>query len=419
MRGIAGTGHNAGGRFEVFSMSMSQLPFSFAGWKIFLLGISCFIVLSCGKTTHSETRLLSTNESVTVEFKEWCEEYRLKNCSVTADDSIPTDQWRAGVNVFAELMESLTSIQLTRADFDRKTVQELFSTFGANSTLSFVSKIPWQILRKEDNALVLENSMDDAVAMFNGLRLIGRKRVVARFVGEQVIALSGLQIADALGGQLEDVVRLDLSESGRITLLTKQKRIFGIPVQFFQVPGFQQPPTLTPAAGFTAIANVVLEPGFDWKRNLHIFLKGINLRNIYSIISPYIPKGPADETTRRIVESTDTLMVGGATSNILLSMQMKNPLSCILNIKNVPVLGSVDFEINFSAGFGLTDLHRVKADGVRTNMYGVTTSIGRVEFLEVDSKQLTLKMGVVTVPLEFKPSAPSGRGPQLDNVQCH
>ncbi|MEY4066086.1 MAG: hypothetical protein RIR26_2294, partial [Pseudomonadota bacterium] len=366
----------------------------------------------------AQTRTLSLHESTTLDFKTWCEAYQLKNCSVEADDSIPTDQWRAGVDVFAELMDSLTGIQLTRADFDRKTVQELFSTFGASSTLSFVSKIPWNILRKEDDALVLENSMDNAVAIFNGLRLIGKKKVVAHFVGKQLISISGLQIADALGGNLEDVVRLDLSQPSRMTLQTSQTRIEGIPVQFFQVPGFQQPPTLTPSAAFTAIANVVLEPGFDWKRNLQIMLKGSNLRNIYSIISPFIPQGPADETTRKIVENTDTLMVGGASSNILLSMQMRNPLKCTLNIQNVPVLGSVDFEINFLAGFGLADLHRVKTDGVRTNVYGVSTSIGRIEFVDVDSKQLSLKIGVVTVPIEFKPSAPSGRGPRLDNVQC-
>jgi hypothetical protein len=60
----------------------------------------------------------------------------------------------------------------------------------------------------------------------------------------------------------------------------------------------------------------------------------------------------------------------------------------------------------------------VKNDGVRTNVYGVTTSLGRVESIEVDSKQLSLKLGVLTIPIEFKPSGPNARGPQIDDVVC-
>jgi hypothetical protein len=315
-------------------------------------------------------------------------------------------------------MESLTTIKLSRSDFDRKTVQELFSTFGANSTLSFVSKIPWQLLAKEDNALVLKNAASNAVASFNGLRLIGAQTVYAKFVGKQVIAIRGLQITDSLGAQLKTVTHLDLSRPSRITLVTDTERITDIPVQFFQVPGFQQPPTLTPSTAFTAIANVVLEPGFDWRNNLHILLKGRNLRNIYARIKSYIPAGPADETTRMIIESTDTLMVGGASSNILLSMQMNKPLKCTTKISNVPILGNVNFDIDFLAGFGLSNLARVKADGVKTNMYGVSTSIGKVESIEVDAKQMNMKVGMVTVPIEFKPSAPGGGGPRIDNVFC-
>jgi hypothetical protein len=376
------------------------------------------VMVSCRQSPEMDSDIQALDSLPAQSFTAWCGQYKLQNCSVQPDNRIPADQWQAGVDVFAELMESLTTIKLSRSDFDRKTVQELFSTFGANSTLSFVSKIPWQLLAKEDNALVLKNAASNAVASFNGLRLIGAQTVYAKFVGKQVIAIRGLQITDSLGAQLKTVTHLDLSRPSRITLVTDTERITDIPVQFFQVPGFQQPPTLTPSTAFTAIANVVLEPGFDWRNNLHILLKGRNLRNIYARIKSYIPAGPADETTRMIIESTDTLMVGGASSNILLSMQMNKPLKCTTKISNVPILGNVNFDIDFLAGFGLSNLARVKADGVKTNMYGVSTSIGKVESIEVDAKQMNMKVGMVTVPIEFKPSAPGGGGPRIDNVFC-
>ena len=376
-------------------------------------------MVSCGKASAPESDLQAMFDLPAVDFKTWCGEYKLQSCGVQPDEGIPADQWQAGVDVFAELMESLTTIKLSRADFDRKTVQNLFSIFGANSTLSFVSKIPWQNLAKDDNALVLRNSSANAVANFNGLRLIGSQSVVAKFVGKQIISIRGLQIADALGGQLSSVTFLDLSRPSRITIVTNNERITDIPVQFFQVPGFQQPPTLTPSAAFNAIANVVLEPGFDWRNNLHILLKGRNIRNIYSRISSFVPAGPADETTRKIIERTDTFMVGGASSNILLSMQMNKPLKCTTKIANVPILGSVSFDIDFMAGFGLSNLVRVKADGVKTNMYGVSTSIGKVESIEVDAQQLNMKVGMVTVPIEFKSPAPGGRGPRVEEVICN
>jgi hypothetical protein len=99
-------------------------------------------------------------------------------------------------------------------------------------------------------------------------------------------------------------------------------------------------------------------------------------------------------------------------------MQMNKALKCTTKISNIPVLGNVNFDIDFLAGFGLSNLVRVKADGVKTNMYGVSTSIGKVENIEVDAKQMSMKIGMVTVPIEFKPAAPGGRGPRIDNVSC-
>lgn len=372
-------------------------------------------VISCGRENVSEVQTL---EVPSMSFQSWCSSYKLQNCDVKPDNNIPTDQWQAGVNVFADLMDSLTSINLSRADFDRKTVQDLFSTFGANSTLSFVSKIPWDNLSKDDNSLVLRNKTNDAVAVFNGLRLIGSQVVTARFIGPQLVGIKGLKLADSLGGQVSSVHHLDLSKPSRITIVTDYERITDIPVQFFQVPGYKQPATLTPSSGFTAIANVVLEPGFDWRRNFNILLKGNSVRSVYSRIANFIPEGPADATTKKVIENTNTLLVGGAASNILLSMQMGKPLKCTLKVSHVPILGNVNFDIDFLSGFGLSDLVRVKSDGVKTNVYGVTTSLGRIESIEVDAKQLNLKLGMLTIPIEFKPSGPNARGPKIDDVLC-
>jgi hypothetical protein len=375
-------------------------------------------LVSCGTLEKTNSDIQTIASAVAIDFPSWCAEFALQNCNVQPDDRVPADQWQAGVDVFDELMKSLTSISLTRADFDRKTVQQLFSTFGANSLLSFISKIPWQKLEKNDASLVLTNNAANAVAIFNGLRLIGAQKVVAKFVGKQLVSISGLSIADSKGGNLSPVKFLDLSRPSRITIVTEAERIVDIPIQFFQVPGFQQPPTLTPSAAFTAIANVVLEPGFDWRKNLSILLKGNNLNNIYNRIKEFIPEGPADETTRQVIANTDILMVGGASTNILLSMQMRNPLKCTAKVRNIPILGTIDFDINFMRGFGLSDVQRNKADGVKTNVYGISTSIGTIQSVEVDAQQLRLRVGAVTVPIDFKPAAPGGRGPAVDSVVC-
>ncbi|NBX18382.1 MAG: hypothetical protein EBR09_13560 [Proteobacteria bacterium] len=375
-------------------------------------------LVSCGtdKGIDSDVSALAGLESV--DFPTWCRDFALQNCNVQPDDRVPADQWQAGVDVFAELMKSNTTISLTRADFDRKTVQDLFSTFGANSLLSFISKIPWQKLEKSDDALVLSNASANAVAIFNGLRLIGSARVVAKFTGPQLVSISGLSVADSRGGQVSAVRFLDLSKPSRISIATDYEKFENIPVQFFQVPGFQQPPALTPSAAFNAIANVVLEPGFDWRKNLNIFLKGTNLNNIYNRISKFIPEGPADDTTRQVIGNTDVFMVGGVSSNILLSIQMKKALKCTAKVRNIPILGSLDFDINFLKGFGLSDLQRIKADGVKTRVYGISTSIGNIDNIEVDSKQLRMRVGAFTIPIDFVPAQGNGRGPAVDGVKC-
>jgi len=376
------------------------------------------LLVSCSSEQQVDSEINAIAQLPALDFATWCKEFALQNCQVRPDDRVPADQWQAGVDVFSELMKSLTSISLTRADFDRKTVQELFSTFGANSLLSFISKIPWQKIEKDNESLVLLNSAANAVAVFNGLRLIGSQKVVAKFVGPQLVSISGLSLADARGGHLSAVRFLDLSKPSRMTIITDTERFENIPVQFFQVPGFQQPPTLTPSAAFNSIANVVLEPGFDWRKNLSILLKGNNLNAIYNRISKFIPEGPADETTRQVIANTDIFMVGGVSSNILLSMQMRKPLKCTAKVRNIPILGSINFDINFLKGFGLSDLQRIKADGVKTKVYGVSTSIGTIESIEVDAKQLRLRVGAFTIPIDFVPTQPGGRGPAVDHVAC-
>lgn len=376
-------------------------------------------LVSCGAPQNEDDSSVQAIANLpSIDFATWCKDFALQNCTVRPDDRIPADQWKAGVDVFSELMSSLTIISLTRSDFDRKTVQQLFSTFGANSLLSFISKIPWQKLEKVDNALVLQNASANAIANFNGLRLVGAQKVIAKFVGPQLVSITGLSISDAQGGNLNVVRFLDLSKPSRMTIITDLERIENIPVQFFQVPGLQQPPTLTPSAAFNAIANVVLEPGFDWRKNFSVFLKGANLNNIYNRVKMFIPAGPGDETTRQVIANTDLFMVGGASSNILLSMQMRGPLKCTAKVRNIPILGSINFDINFMKGFGLSDLERVKADGVKTKVYGVSTSIGTIEYIEVDAKQMRMRVGAFTIPIDFVPAQPGGKGPSVDDVKC-
>lgn len=373
---------------------------------------------SCGLPHDEVSKINAITDLPRIDFSTWCSSFGLQRCDALPDNKVPVDQWQAGVDVFKELMDSLTSISLTRSDFDRSTVQDLFSTFGADSLLSFISKINWEKIVKEDSALVLENSTDNAVAIINGLQLIGTRRVVAKFAGPQLVSISGLSMADALGNKLAPVKYLDLSKPSRITIVTDTQRFVDIPIQFFQVADVKPPTTLTPTAVFKAIANVVLEPGFDWRHNLSVFFDGGNLNNIYNRVKGYIPAGAADQTTRQVVANTQVFMVGGATSNILLSMQMRSPLTCKAAVRNIPILGTINFDINFKAGFGLSDVKRINEDSVKTNVYGVTTSVGKVDYIEVDVNQLRMKVGAFTIPIDFSSLQPGTRGPTIENVEC-
>lgn len=402
---------------EVFFMKTSALRLNLVSLSLGAVALS-YTLSSCGVQPSTESDVDAIGARPSISYSKWCAKFALQKCDLIADNSTPLENWRAGVDVFSEVLNSLTSISLSRADFDRATVQQLFSTFGANSLLTFISKIPWQKLEKVDNTIVLVNAANNAVAIFNGLRLIGSQKVVAKFVDKQLVSMSGLSIADSKGGNLSRVLQIDLSKPARMSIVTDKERIEDIPLQFFQVGHVQPPPNLTPATAFKAIADVVLEPNFDWRRNFSIMLKGSSLSNIYNRVRQFIPQGAADDTTRQVVANTDMFMVGGASSNILLSVQMKNPLKCTAKVANVPLLGSIDFDIDFLRGFGLSDVKRIQADGVSTKVYGISTSLGSITNVEVDSKQLRLKVGALTLPIDFSSLKQSGRGPSVQGVKC-
>jgi hypothetical protein len=375
------------------------------------IGIS--FLSGCGARSQSEISELSS-----VPFRQWCASSGSSNCDISASFPGTQKEWNVGLDIFAQVLASPSSIEIERKDFEHPELEELFASLGAGDLLNVVRSLPWLSLEKDLDGFLLKNEKDDAEVGFNGIKLRGAKSVVVRLIGHK-IRVSGVALVES--GAVRTVQALDLSKAGLVDVYTDSLTISDVPIAYFANVSAEKPSSVGPDIGriVKAISTLAIDEDFSWRSKITLLLKQIELQKINAILKDFGPRDPISESVAGVLAASSHVMVGGEGTQVLAGVSRMGPAICEFKVVNVPVLGKLTLSLKFGNGFGLQNLRKGTGDVlVSTDVYGVETNYGKVKTLDVKANSLVMQVGRFKIPIEFEPKNPGQGGIQVASGAC-
>jgi len=379
--------------------------------KTFLtyLNLSAVLFLSsCGTQEVSDL----ANSGVTVSWTEWCPKAKLADCAAQPA-TISQEQWVSSLNVARAIVSSPSKIVFGRADLNRSAVQNLFTVTGAEDILHLVNQIPWQNLGIGAGTVEMNNLGAKGQISINSLSLISTGRSQFSWKSPLMIDVTGVVLGTPAGEQL-NLLKIDLSKSGRLTFVTNLKTIKDVPVNFFSLKKLVDSKPSSVDSVIRAISDVVFEPGFNWRDAINVTLNAANISSIRSSLSRP-DAGPVLKIVDGALGNSKNFWVGGPFRKEVLSLELNSGVDCSMKFTNVPLLGTVNANLSFAKTFGLATMLRQDAKVV-SKVYGITTSLGNLDSVTLDGSKIVLKLGVFSIPLDL--SSKDTSGPEVSNIQC-
>jgi hypothetical protein len=373
----------------------------------------CVALMGCGRRTESETTARSS-----ITFADWCRSSGSNNCSPSAI-TVSQKEWDAGLSITAQLLASPTSINLARSDFDNTSLRDLFFALGSGEIFNVIKSLPWETLKSDLDGFTLSNKADGATFPFNGMSLSGSKNVGVRLIGKQ-IRVSGISMLESHATRV--IQFLDLSQAGFVSVGTDKGIITNVPINFFAGDRrFEVSKRSGVELGkvVKAISSLALDEKFDWRRKITILFRQSQLKAINSVLKTLKKPDPVSDSVLGVIAASEQVMLGGEGTNLVAQVSRKLPVACQFKIVNVPVLGSVNLQLKFAAGFGIVNLR--KGSGVtlaQADVYGVETSFGKLKLLNVEAQRLVMSVGNFQVPMDFEPKATGPNAIRVEGGSC-
>jgi hypothetical protein len=377
--------------------------------------IAAGLLVSCTDSTSGSG---TKDVSGTVSFSDYCSEHGLSNCDASASDVPATQkQWEVNIDLFKEVLNSPSTIRLSRDTFNLNSVKRLFSTFGASGLMSFVNRVPWTSLYTDVDSIVLTSEAERSEVEVNGLKIIGSSEVKLKVGRGRVFSVSGLSIADASGENEQAVKSIDLGTAGVVHLNLEGGRLSDVPISFFAMNELVTQAAPTAAEIFQVVADLVMDPGFDWRNNANIILAGRNVKSIIALANQLIPDQNAfGKAMDSVMNNTSQAVFGGDGVNVL-SVSLNSAMECKMNFVGLPIIGTATVDMSFAQGFGLSELKELPSGALAARIYGIKTSLGAVQSVEFKNQVMSVKVGMFTLPIDLKAQAQGG-GASLKSMTC-
>jgi hypothetical protein len=376
-------------------------------------------IIACGCIWACQPKHGSEIEGISVlSFKDWCPTSGSQNCSAKP---IAVDQkaWDAGLSVSSQILNSPSSLDLSRQDFDNSSLRSLFAGLGAADLLNVVRTFPWSSLSNDLGGFILKNAKDGVEIPFNGLKLVGGTSISVRLEGKR-IRTKGLALVDKKG--IWQIQSLDLSRAGLVNLVTDKMTVNDIPLTYFS--GQPQPETESGRKGpsfgnvVKSVVNLAMDSNFGWGRKVTVLLKKDQVKTIDAVLSSL---GPRDSVTGAIfaLASNSGQLLFGGDSAVLASVSRDKGASCVFKIVNAPVVRNVDLKMTFASSFGLQRLKKGTGTTLaEIEVFGIETNFGKVKSVTIEAEQMIVNLGIFKAPIAFNPKDPLPGDMRIDAGKC-
>jgi hypothetical protein len=356
-------------------------------------------------------------------FSAWCSVGGVENCKVSSGGALPQKEWDSALELTAIVLDSSSTFEMSRTDFDNPHLQALFHVLGAKDVLGVLRSFPWNSLSFSVGRFDLRNEKSGVSVDVRGVKFRGTQAVNVRFDRKRIL-ISGIDLIEP--NAVRAVRALDLSKAGYVTMITDSLVIQDLPIEFFVSEGkfSQNLATQNDAAVgdvgelVKAISELALDESFGWREKLTILLTQSELPELNKILANFGPRDPVVDSVMNAVASSDQVLFGGERSENVLSVSRKTSLSCSFHVAGVPVVGNLNLSIVFASGFGMAGLTRGE-NGVlaKIDSYGIETNFGKVKSIEVKPDRMVLNVGLFHIPMAFNPKS-DAKGPRVTDGSC-
>jgi len=379
--------------------------------KSFLVSLNLWSLAwlaSCGREETSELNSNGPN----IPWALWCKQAKLTECGAYTG-GVPQKPWESGLNIAKTIVNSPSKIALGRVDIERPAVRNLFTVTGAEDILQIVTQIPWQNIGIGGGTLEMNNLGVKGQITINSLTFISMGKSRFTWRSPLVLDVEGVALSVPSGEQL-NLLKIDLSNAGQLSFITNSKTITNIPVSFFALRKVLDANPSAVDVLIRAICDVVFEPGFNWRNAIHVILDSSNIAVIRQALNR-----PDSGVVLKLVDAalgnSKNLWIGGNLRKEVLSLELYSRVGCSMKFTNVPILGNVSANLTFDKTFGLATITRQQTK-VMSQVYGVNTSLGKLESVTLDGSKIVLKIGGFSIPLDL--SSQNTSGPEVSNIQC-
>ena len=380
----------------------------------FLFGSLALLSLSgCGKVNSR----LSESERENFSFTEWCNEWELNACDTVREDDFSDESWQFGQIALEQFLASPSKVEFTRNNYESEDLKNFLDALGSTSLTELIAELPWEKLIKVENTLELTSSEKQSFKL-NEVTLDISKTLSLEVIKTGYYRVKGLRLRQD-AKKTYYISRLDLRKPGLMTLSGKTIRIKDIPSKY--IIGYEEISSPDIAKLNQALPGVLFSSQFSWRELGGIVLSNDQL-DVFAenadLLKEDLPEPEYLEQLQYIFETMRTLRIGGKQkNNRVLYASFEKPLACSAILDNIPLVGSLQFDLSFAEQTGLGSLRKTRR-GIEMTAFGLDTTIGNISRIRIEGEKLIIKLGFVNIPIDIGEKPPTTGQPDLVALSC-
>ena len=363
--------------------------------KLLSIAALSIVLNSCG-IKPSSYQVESNSESIN--FEELCKNWDLENCiSDVQKDKLTQEQWSAAVDLIEIFNQGSTSISIDETTYKSQSAQNLIKEVVGENILRQLNSFSLTNITLGQGNISIEAKHENNIQK-NKLNLQASSLLEISMAEKGIIDISGLHASSASEPAGFEAKRLDLNTYGEIQVQSDETNINHLQWDFL-LPNLDNH-TIQPVGFINSLTANLFSNDFQWRDviNVHIPREdAIAMVEKLIILAPYEGVKSTLGNTAEKVESVNF----GIDEGEVASIKLNSGVTCHGKAHGLPFIGSANLTLNFSNHYGLGREQKTW-NGVKFDVFGVSTSFGNVEHAEIEGNTLKVKVGWFTIPLNLE-----------------
>lgn len=342
----------------------------------------------------------SSEQGQALSFSGWCTANKLQNCTVKAN-AVDAVAWNASLDIFKEVSTSGGALNFTRAQYEAASVRNFIRNFGGSAIFGILEKLPWDQFTYSGGVYSLINRSNNAFTL-NGLSIIGSG--IKATIGSRVINFTGASLKFP-NGKVEILKSIDLRSPGYMTLLTDVSQVSGVPFEFLGVTTAANANQFSPGSMIKGMSDIVNDKAVNWQKSISLVISNAQLNRMMAIVKGLAANNMLNSAIDSLAPAIRSITLGGLGAKPMV-ISMTTAKVCLIKLTGVPLLGALDTEFKLAASSGISSA-AVVAGVTKVKMFGFQTDLGAIEEINFSGDKGSIKLGLVTVPMDLSGKSPS------------